>query len=120
MAARENQGLQIALIIFVMLTIVLAVTTYVFFSSSQEYQTKAKTADDARNTSETAMRTAIEESTEFRKLLGADGKAKREDIAKKFADETNAGGSAFFGKAVRQYDTGMAGEIAHEQVFAGE
>ena len=29
--ARENQGLQIALIIFVMLTIVLGVTTFIFF-----------------------------------------------------------------------------------------
>jgi hypothetical protein len=87
MAARENQGLQIALIIFVMLTIVLAVTTYVFFSSSQEYQKKAEAADKARAESETAMRTAIEESTDFRKLLGADAKAKREDIAKKFAED---------------------------------
>ncbi len=33
MAARENQGLQIALIIFVMLTIVLSVTTYIFFDN---------------------------------------------------------------------------------------
>ena len=29
--ARENQGLQIALIIFVMLTIVLGVTTFIFY-----------------------------------------------------------------------------------------
>ena len=29
--ARENQGLQIALIVFVMLTIILGVTTYLFF-----------------------------------------------------------------------------------------
>ena len=31
MAARENQGLQIALIIFVMLTIILSVTTFLFY-----------------------------------------------------------------------------------------
>ena len=42
MAARENQGLQIALIIFVMLTIVLIVTTFLFFSNFQEAQEKIK------------------------------------------------------------------------------
>ena len=36
MAARENQGLQIALILFVMVTIGLAVSTFVFYKKSQE------------------------------------------------------------------------------------
>ncbi|HZZ74121.1 MAG TPA: hypothetical protein VFE24_17845 [Pirellulales bacterium] len=36
MAARENQSLQIALIIFVMLTMILAVTTYLFFQSADK------------------------------------------------------------------------------------
>ena len=50
MAARENQGLQIALIIFVMLTIILIVTTYFFFSSFQQERDKSKalTADNAK------------------------------------------------------------------------
>jgi hypothetical protein len=33
MAARENQGLQIALIVFVMLTIILSVTTFIFYNN---------------------------------------------------------------------------------------
>jgi hypothetical protein len=41
MAAREGQGLQIAVIIFAMLTIILAITTYIFYAQSQ-------TADKAR------------------------------------------------------------------------
>ena len=40
--ARENQGLQIALIVFVMLTIILGVTTYLFFRSYEEADIKAK------------------------------------------------------------------------------
>lgn len=43
MAARENQGLQIALIIFVMLTILLSVSTYMLFAY-QEQMEKAKVA----------------------------------------------------------------------------
>ncbi len=35
MARRESQGLQITLIIFVMLTVILAVTTYIFWSQSE-------------------------------------------------------------------------------------
>ncbi|MEX2174531.1 MAG: hypothetical protein WD872_09225 [Pirellulaceae bacterium] len=35
MAAREGQGLQIAVIIFAMLTIMLAITTYIFYAQSQ-------------------------------------------------------------------------------------
>jgi hypothetical protein len=41
MAAREGQGLQIAVIIFAMLTIILAITTYMFYAQAQ-------TAEQAR------------------------------------------------------------------------
>lgn len=44
MAAREGQGLQIAVIIFAMLTIILAVTTYIFYAQGQ---TAMKEKDDA-------------------------------------------------------------------------
>jgi hypothetical protein len=38
MAAREGQGLQIAVITFAMLTIILAITTYIFYAQSQTAQ----------------------------------------------------------------------------------
>jgi hypothetical protein len=47
MAARENQGLQIALIVFVTLTVLLSVTTFFFFRNYQTEQQKSKTAEDA-------------------------------------------------------------------------
>ena len=57
MATRESQGLQIALILFVMVSVVLAVTTFVFYSSSEkakrveaDAKQKQKTAADQYNT----------------------------------------------------------------------
>lgn len=45
MASRESQGLQVALILFVMVTVVLGVTTYVYFRKAEE---KIKERDSAR------------------------------------------------------------------------
>jgi hypothetical protein len=44
MAARENQGLQIGLIIFVTLTVLLSLTTFVFFRNYQNEQQRSKEA----------------------------------------------------------------------------
>src|SRR5262249_36678120 len=46
MAARESQGFQIALIVFVMLTVLLSLTTFVFFRNYQSEQQKSKEAGD--------------------------------------------------------------------------
>ncbi len=71
MAARENQGLQIALIIFVMLTIVLSVTTFMFFRKLEEAELKekaatAKTANALKN-----QTIAQEEAIALKKIFGA-------------------------------------------------
>ena len=44
MASRESQGLQVALILFVMVTVVLAVTTYFFFREAEERTAQAAAA----------------------------------------------------------------------------
>jgi hypothetical protein len=71
MAARENQGLQIALIIFVMLTIVLIVTTYMFFRSYSDERDRAKSLSDQKSTAEQATQKAIADFEQFRGLIGA-------------------------------------------------
>jgi hypothetical protein len=48
MASRESQGLQIALILFVMTTVVLAITTYVYFRKAEEQIKKAVAAEELR------------------------------------------------------------------------
>lgn len=57
MAARDNQGLQIALILFVMITVVLAVTTYVFFRKSEENKILKEAAQKAADDNQTKART---------------------------------------------------------------
>ena len=69
MAARENQGLQIALIIFVMLTIVLIVTTFMFFSSYQEAQEKIKSLTSENTKRRKRRAKAIDESTKLKGLV---------------------------------------------------
>ena len=46
--ARESQGLQVLLIVFVMLTVVLGVTTYLYSKKADE-ATKAALAADGRD-----------------------------------------------------------------------
>ncbi len=82
MAARENQGLQIALIIFVILTIVLTVTTYMFFSSAQKEKesNKALAADNANKDS--AARKAVDEFERIKnEIVGAKQTDKIENVA---------------------------------------
>ena len=59
MAAREGQGLQIAVIIFAMLTIILAITTYIFYAS----------AATAKKERESAVAQAGQKQMEINKLV---------------------------------------------------
>ena len=77
MAARENQGLQIALIIFVMLTIVLIVTTYMFFRSYSDERDKGKSLAQQNSDMDSKMRQAIDEASNFKLLITS---AENEDL----------------------------------------
>jgi hypothetical protein len=68
--ARENQGLQIALIVFVMLTIILGVTTYLFFRQYEEASIKAnKNATDLDKATKLAAKNEEDVNT-LKKLIG--------------------------------------------------
>jgi hypothetical protein len=69
MATRDNQGLQIALIIFVMLTIVLIVTTYMFFRSFSDQRDKAKALEQQNADLDKKSRDAIAEAADFKALI---------------------------------------------------
>jgi hypothetical protein len=71
MAARENQGLQIALIIFVMLTIMLIVSTYLFFQNSREAQDKIKALTSENQNKDKAAGDAVRESEQYKAIIGA-------------------------------------------------
>lgn len=68
--ARENQGLQIALIIFVMLTIVLGVTTFIFFRRYDETMADAKAKTEQATKASTDLGNEKAEKEKLKKLLG--------------------------------------------------
>jgi hypothetical protein len=97
MAARENQGLQIALIIFVILTIILTVTTYLFFSSYQKEVVAKTSAEDARKKAETATAAAVGEFETIKtSIVGAKQTDKLDPDIKKLIEKDVAA----FGKGV--------------------
>jgi hypothetical protein len=70
MAMRENTGLQIALILFVMITVALAVSTYVYWDSANQSQKKEEAAIATLTQRDQALDKANDEITELRKMLG--------------------------------------------------
>ncbi len=70
MAARENQGLQIGLIVFVTLTLLLSVTTFVFFRNYQSEQQRSKDADTKATDARTAESKAKSERDQLMQYMG--------------------------------------------------
>jgi hypothetical protein len=87
MAARENQGLQIALIIFVMLTIILSVTTFIFFNNYKEQSTAAETAKKSAGDAGNREREAQGERNLLLTKLGFPETETREKIEQRTAEE---------------------------------
>jgi hypothetical protein len=83
MAARENQGLQIALILFVMITIGLAVTTFVFYKKAQEGIKEADVAAADLKRVTKSRDDVIDENNLLKKWIGH---PEDEEIAKVNAD----------------------------------
>jgi len=75
--ARENQGLQIALIIFVFLTLILGVTTFLFQRQAAE---KTAAAANAQQEATEAKNTADKIQQDFNTLKGYVGSAATEGI----------------------------------------
>jgi hypothetical protein len=70
MAARENQGLQIALIIFVMLAIILSVTTFIFYRNYKGAQVEAANSKESATKAQSAEREAQDERNMLLRLVG--------------------------------------------------
>ena len=70
MASRENQGLQIALILFVLTTIALAVTTFVYFRSSEEKVKEVAAARQAQQRDKKTAETALFQVQALKTMLG--------------------------------------------------
>ncbi len=68
--ARENQGLQIALIVFVMFTLILGVTTFVFYRQYDQEKDKAAAADQEKSKVAKDLATAQSEIADLKRVLG--------------------------------------------------
>lgn len=80
MASSENQGLQIALIIFVMLTILLSVTTFMFFRSYTEAAERSRADAKSASDAQAAARSADADMITLRGIIGVADTASLSDI----------------------------------------
>jgi hypothetical protein len=78
--ARENQGLQIALIIFVVLTILLGVTSFLFFRNYQQAADQAAKATDEATRNMTAAQNTQTEANHYKEVIGYSASDKRDVI----------------------------------------
>jgi hypothetical protein len=87
MASSENQGLQIALIIFVMLTILLSVTTFMFFREYEEADQKSRKDVEGATKAAQQLREAVTEMESLRKMIGVSDQAKLTDVRTSFDED---------------------------------
>lgn len=103
MAAREHQGYQIALVIFVMLTVLLSITTFMFFKKYREEQQKYGEVVDQRE-AVTKDKDALDNRlAQVLPLLGFTKEETLDAINKMVADDR---------KALEPYKTLIGGEAA--------
>ena len=91
MASRENQGFQIALIVFVMLTVLLSVTTFVLFRNYNFEKTRADGSDKQRSDAEQAKSAMKDERDQYLTYLGAPTSEKKETIDEIWKKDMTAG-----------------------------
>ncbi len=72
MAKSESQGLQIAVIIFALLTIMLSGATFYFFKESSDASIKAVEADAARGQADRALRDIVVAIERLKTIIGVD------------------------------------------------
>jgi hypothetical protein len=87
MAARENQGLQIAVMIFFLLVVLLAVTTYVFFKNYDDTLKRLAEAEKtARSETQTARRVQTE-NNRYKELMGYSAEDTLETVEAEFTKD---------------------------------
>jgi hypothetical protein len=82
MASREGQGMQIAVILFAILTVVLAVTTYIYYAAAETKEKERLEAREAEKTATSAQNKANYQATALKFMLGIVKTRKEVDDAK--------------------------------------
>lgn len=105
MASRENQGLQASLIVFVLITIALAVTTYVYFRRSEELGAQADAAREQAQQADAARNTVLNENQKLKEFLGFDIAEKFETIETQFTQDMQKFGADYPDTDPKNYRT---------------
>ena len=87
MAASDNQGLQIALIVFVILTIMLSVATFMLFNSAQDAELRSQADREEATRSMAAVRANEEEIEQLKRLIGVDPGLKLPDVQRQASED---------------------------------
>jgi hypothetical protein len=111
--ARENQGLHIALIIFVMLTVILGVTTFFFFREYEEAVAKAAEAAEQAKADQEAARNILDDSNTLKQQIGWSASDKLPDITRAFNDDMDTYAANFdpADKSYRKVIANLAKEL---------
>jgi hypothetical protein len=87
MAARQDQGLQIALIVFVFLFVVFAAMTYLFFKSASDAKQHVAELENQLRDKSSSETKAKDENAHFRQLMGFGEADNSDDVQKTFDDD---------------------------------
>src|SRR5580692_5467594 len=90
--ARENQGLQVLVIIFVMLSVVLGVFVYVYVKKVDDATKAVAAANTAKQTAEKATDDMQKENVVLKTLIGFPDRS-TPDIQKQFSDDMETYGN---------------------------
>ena len=111
MASRESQGLQIALILFVMVTVVLAVTTYFFFRQAEENTKEAAAARIEVKQFKDAANQLVSEKQVLKHVLGVEKQDSLDNIMQKLgANKEMENVLSQFEQDMAMYGAGFSGQ----------
>ncbi len=118
--ARESQGLQVLLIVFVMLSVVLGVVLYVYVKKADEATKAAVAADSAQKQAQQATDAAQKERDTLKRLIGYPDR-NTEDIEKQFAEDMQTYGNERndSDKAVAEKPLFAEGTLFYSRLLAG-
>jgi hypothetical protein len=126
MASRENQGLQIAVMIFFLLVVLLAVTTYVYFKISTDMQVELDKLRTDKAEVEKRSIAALDEISELRKLMGFNPEADKLPLGTVDAPEPDSILAIFktdmekYGQNIEKKDYREIVSMLHDNLLAAQ
>ncbi|MEW4454405.1 hypothetical protein AB1L30_17150 [Bremerella sp. JC817] len=90
MAARDNQGLQIAVILLVMMVVGLGITTGVFYNANLKAQTDAKDANTRAQSESSKAREYLLERNRLKVIIGHTEETTMEEVETQFTSDVNS------------------------------